>query len=204
VKDSCADRQLRGGWLEGALADGCEFPIEPRNTWSNLAYPLAGWIFYFNHGSATAWALALALTALGVGSALYHGLKTRWANKLDLFGIYWVFGALLVHGMAPYAPATPWVMGVAGFVLAALLVYAIPAVNLDLQVGILLGFSTIAACLNGSWQLALAALGVYLLGFGAWNIDKSHQTWLGLWGHAIWHVLTAIAVPLTFLAQLRP
>ena len=200
--ESCARLQARGGWAEDALEQRCGWPIAPRNTWSNLAYPLAGAYLVSVDPSRSAWVLAVALAVLGVGSALYHGLKTRWANKLDWVGMYLVFGSLGIHGIDPANPGTPAAMIVTAVLVAGLFSYVVPNVSLEVQMGVLLWFSAVPGVLAGhSAQVALG-MGAFVVAFGAWHADRRRFV-VGKWGHALWHILTAFAIPTIFLAQGR-
>lgn len=200
--ESCNRRQMRGGWAEDAALKRCVFPIGPRNTASNLAYPIAsGVVLWLDHRTTAAWVMAIALALLGLGSGLYHGLKVVWANNCDRAGMYLVFGSLVVHGIVPAHPATPWLMAGTGLLLAASLVYAIPATNLDVQMGVLFWFAAIAAFLHGAVVLPVVSLLLFVVGYACWQLDKARASVVGLWGHALWHILTAGAIALLYLAQ---
>ena len=194
----------RGHWAEARLK-GCEkgigftgVPVEPFNTYSNLAYLAAGWILYQITGTPTSLVLALALTLLCVGSATYHGTKTMWGARLDHAGMYAVFGALAVYGVAPLHPSIHYVMAgvaVAGGVGFA---FVVPG-DLNARMGLLLGLMSIRAFLLGTPHLAGISLGLFVLAFGAWLLDKKTLL-LARFGHAIWHALTAGAITTMFSA----
>jgi len=198
---SCARRIARGGWAEERLGNrGCDFPIGPRNTWSNAAYVGAAGAILTQDHSAPAIVMAGSLTILGVGSALYHGYKTLWANKLDHVGMYLTFGSLAVHGYGQYQ-YTAAAMLITGILLAVLFTYTGIRVSLDVQMGVLLWFSLLPAVLKGNHWMAAAAFGWYIAAFIVWQLDKKDQPITGKWGHALWHKMTAVALCLTYLAQ---
>lgn len=202
--EDCDHRRARGGWLEDAVLNRCSFPIGPRNTWSNVAYPLVGLGIVLLHPSSAAWAMLFALTLLGIGSGAYHGWKTRLTNRMDWAGMYAVFAGLIVHGIAPAHLATPWIMVVAGAIIAWLFAFQLSKVDLNTQIGFMLAVASIPAFLLGAWELALVSIWIFGFGFLAWRDDKMlGGKSLGLWGHAIWHVLTAIAIGFMFIAQER-
>jgi hypothetical protein len=197
-------RACRGEWAEARLR-GCEkgigftgVPVEPFNTYSNLAYLAAGWILFQITGTPASLVLAVTLTLLCVGSAVYHGIKTMWGARLDHAGMYAVFGALAVYGVAPLHPAIHWVM--AGVALAGGVGFAfvLPG-DLNARMGLLLGLMSVRAFLLGTPRLAELSLVLFALAFAAWFFDKRGKL-LGRFGHAIWHALTAGAITTMFSA----
>ena len=199
TQEECYHRRCRGKWYEDEYLGRCKFPLGPRNTWSNAAYFLAALVVLIGDFSANGLVMALSLTALGAGSALYHGFKTLWANKLDRVGMYLTFGALVIHGHQP-DPSLWIAMLATGVLMSVLLVYIIPTSLLDLQMGILLWLSGVPAILKGFPQGALISLGLFVIGYAAWQCDHRRK-FVGLWGHAIWHILTAFAIALMYFSQ---
>jgi predicted membrane channel-forming protein YqfA (hemolysin III family) len=198
---TCDHLIRRGGWAEEALRPRCTFPIGPRNTWSNTAYIAVGATLLLTLGYTPQTAvMAGALTMLGIGSGLYHGFKTIWANRLDHVGMYLVFGALSVYGIMGRHAAAPYLMLVTGALLAGLFTYTGIRASLDIQMGVLFYFTMLPAFVFGDAKLAGGALALFLLGFGAWQLDKRRSPLIGLWGHALWHLLTAPAIGMMYLA----
>lgn len=79
------------------------FPAEPVNFFSNAAIILLGLISLIyasrHKASADVWALAVLLTATGVGSALWHGFRTPLSLTLDVVpGLLFLF--LFVYAWA--------------------------------------------------------------------------------------------------------
>lgn len=69
---------------------GAKFPVEPWNAYSSLAIILfaviAAFVTAFRNPRAYAlYFLCLLLAINGIGSFLWHGLRTRWALALDVF-----------------------------------------------------------------------------------------------------------------------
>jgi hypothetical protein len=197
-------KACRGHWAEARLRH-CEgglavtgIPVEPFNTFSNLAYFAAGWAVWTTFANKPAAVMAASLTLLGVGSSMYHGTKTKWGARLDHAGMYAVFGALVIYCVAPTHPAVPYVMlgGAAGSAIGFALV---DPGDLNARMGLLLGLASIRGFLLGSVLLSGLSLGCFAIAFTAWQIDK-RTTLLSRFGHAIWHLLTATAVALMFAA----
>jgi len=198
VDDSCAKLQARGGWAEDAALHRCSFPIGPRNVISNLAYLAVG----ANLAERGFWAMGIAMTVLALGSGIYHGWKTLWANKLDWVGMYMVFGCLVVHAIVPASTAAPWLMLAFGAAVALYYSYELNGIDLNAQMGLFLFLSLLPALWGPTPHVPMACAGfaTFLVAYGVWQLDVAHSKWVGLWGHAIWHVLTAIAIGLVFLS----
>jgi hypothetical protein len=197
----CDRRIARGQWGEDRLRNSCRWPVGPWNTASNLAYVVAGAVVYWQRPGAAAAVMALALVALGLGSAAYHAWKTLWANRLDHIGMYLVFGALPMYAMAPDHPATPWLMATTGIGLVVLFIYVSPQVSMDIQMALLFWFSGLPALLLGDTLLAATGIGCFVVSYAAWHLDRRPTPALGRYGHAVWHLGTAAGIPLLFLAR---
>lgn len=199
--ETCQTLQQRGGWAEDVLDGKCDWPIAWRNTYSNAAYWLVAYLLLSVRPIVpAAWAMALALALLGLGSALYHGTKRGWANRCDVAGMYAVFGGLAVHALDPSHPMIPFLMVGGGAVLGYLFAFKLAAINLNAQMGLLLALASIRPMLHGGRWLAIGSLVVFGLAYEAWTLDRQRKL-VGVWGHALWHVLTAAAIGLLFLAQ---
>lgn len=198
---NCQHLIARGGWAEAAILQRCTVPIEPRNTWSNGAYVLAALVLLIRGPWEEMFPLAGALVMLGVGSALYHATKRGWAQRLDNAGMYAVFTVLVIGGIIPEAPtvAVPLAAVAAGF-LAWRYAFKVK-VPLDDMMGLMLAIAALRPlAVHHSW-IAVGSLGLFALGYVAWQLDKRHSRIVGLWGHAAWHCLTAGAITWLAVAQ---
>lgn len=197
--ESCGRLVARGHWAEDAALKRCTWPIGPRNTYSNVAYLFAAGAVVALRPDQPSVAMAIALVVLGVGSALYHGTKQVWANNLDWFGMYACLLILLLHGYFPHAPGAllglTWMSGV----FAATLAFD-QRTHFDLIMGGGMLLAAVPSLLHPSRTLTLAALALFLLAYGCQRLDQRRKL-VGVWGHAAWHVLTAGAMALLFLAQ---
>lgn len=201
-------KACRGNWAEARLRH-CEgelavtgIPVEPFNTFSNLAYIAAAWVVWQTFPGLPAVVLAASLVLLGIGSSMYHGTKAMWAAKMDHAGMYAVFGSLAIYCVAPADPAMPYVMlaGAAAFAIG--FAFVAPG-DLNARMGLLLALLSIRGFLIGRILLSGLSLGFFALAFAAWQLDK-RTTLLSRFGHAIWHLFTAIAIVLMFAAILAP
>lgn len=207
-----------GDWHEAYInkcGDGLNrFPQQPINTYSNLAF-VAGGVFvgqYF--GGATAQMFMAAMVMLAIGSALYHGLSVRWAGHMDVLAIYWVLLALLfniVGRLGTIDPAfTSIAMFVGGGVIAAYLRLVRKHVDMALKIGLILtpiyGLTAWHAVRVGEaigYILLGVSLGLFLIAFVVWNLDKRQVKWLGGSGHGVWHLLSAGGFSLLFWVAIR-
>lgn len=196
----CYARIQRGRWREDLALQRCSAPVGPRNTWSNVAYLLAGIAAYWYDRDATGIIMGVALACLALGSGLYHALKTPATNKLDLVGMYFVFAALTMHAAAPDHARTALAMAGMAVLLAAVAVYLVPRTPLDVQMGLLLIFTAWPSAVYGDALLVFVAMVLFVEGYAAWHLDRAGRL-LGLWGHALWHVLTAAAIVTMYLAR---
>lgn len=195
---SCEQLRARGNWAEDAAGVGCRFPIAWRNTWSNVAYAIAGVWLVLTQEAGVRWVMAAALLCLAIGSALYHGTKRFWANALDWLSMYLCMTCLVIHGIAPDAPGI--VFGAAWFSLPLALLFAFDRKHFDWHMGVLFLIAAIPPVVHGELGLTLVSVGLFGLGFLCWQLDRARKI-VGLWGHALWHCFTAGAMARLFVAQ---
>ena len=98
---------------------------EPVNTVTNAAILIAAWFAYrYVKKSHVGFSgdlilLLFLLTAVGIGSALWHGLRTMWALQLDWIpGVLFLLVLTVVWIRQAFARAwIGWIAGVAGLIL---------------------------------------------------------------------------------------
>lgn len=191
----------RGGWAEDRLLNREGPPYGPLNSYSNVAYAIAGSVVAAVDGTAPAAALAVAMWLLATGSALYHGYKTLEANRLDWLGMFAVFGALVAHG---YVPSASWLMLLGSVLLGGVYLYVTRKtgqVSFDLAMAVLLVAGSLPPAIHGTWGWLGASWGAFAVGYGLWQLDRRGSTIVGRYGHAGWHIFTALALGLLFFAQ---
>lgn len=200
MSESCEILQKRGGWWEDVLSKHCTFPIGSINTFTNIAYAIAGIVVCTLLPVPPSFVMGFFLSVLAVGSGLYHGFKTIWASRLDHVGMYSVFGALTIYTISPTHRFIWALMALGGIAVATSLSYA-PTWKYLLNpiLGVFIAISTMAAALRGNLSFAVVSFGIFLMAYMIWWMDKKRWFWFPKWGHGIWHVLTAIAVTLLYL-----
>jgi hypothetical protein len=192
----------RGGWNEGELR-GCQYgyakvgiPVEPVNTYTNLFYLVAGWVAYRIIGTETALVFFCAMAFLCFGSALYHGVKTRWSARWDYGGMYAVMAGLTFYVITAKHPYET-VIVLTGSILSGVILAWFLEGNLYARMGLLLAFITVGVMTHGNCALGWVSIGVFALAMVAWLVDKNTKVF-GHIGHGIWHLFTAVALAIMF------
>lgn len=194
----------RGGWNEGEIR-GCYMgyettgiPVEPINTYSNLAYLVAGWVIYRIAGDGTALIFCVAMAFLCFGSALYHGMKTRWSARWDHGGMYAVMAGLTFYVLAAgHAYETEIVL--VGIVLSGISLAWLLDGYLLARMALLLALISVGVMTGGDAALGWTGLGYFAGALVVWLVDKNTRI-LWRFGHGLWHVLTAVALGYMYLA----
>jgi hypothetical protein len=209
------------GWCEGKLAHcGGPYPTrvpeQPVNAYTNLIYAAAGVWVALSLGTAPAFVFGLALVVLCVGSALYHGLSTRWAGRFDVGSMYAVFSALAVFAIGRSFAVNPGWTAAAMLVLGAamgLLGYLIrgwyaEGVNLKIAIFLIVPYLLAAELIvvhraTAGLHFTWGSFVLFGAAMGAWQLDRHCVFPLKSWGHGLWHLLTGLASLLLFLAVYR-
>lgn len=193
-----------GCFCERVAASGS---AQPANAWSSLAFlPAALAVAVRARRMPTgipervlSWGLGAALLAVGIGSLALHATLTYAGQLLDLQGMYLVtlvlgVGALARSGRLGPAPALGWTVG--AVVLLAASQYLLPGTRRWLFAVVLAG-ALVAEVAGRGWSRPLrASLLTLAVAYAGWLADDRHvwcapTSW---WqGHALWHLLTALA-----------
>ena len=186
----------------------CGWITQPANTWSNIGYIIVG-VYIYRLAKRTEPALGLigvSSIIVGIGSGLFHASGTFMFEFLDLLGMFLISGLLVVYNLQRLLNLT------------SLQIYTVYSVMTTLSlVGMLIwrpgGIPIFAAQITLAMTLELLLhlrrdtvtykefgklVGTFTVSFGFWAADMS-----GAWcdpdnhfinGHAIWHLLDAIAI----------
>jgi hypothetical protein len=186
----------------------CALVVEPSNAWSNLGYVLVGlYLLSRARGRGPLLAVGVAGVLIGLGSFAFHATGVRVGELLDVTAMY-LFGALgVVFSLRRLRPV-PDGMLIAFYtalVTGSALFMAATGSN-----GILVFTAQIVFTVVAELYLAVRrhgatayrylrwTVGAFALAFLIWNLDKwgvvcdpdNHL----VTGHAVWHVLTAVAL----------
>jgi predicted membrane channel-forming protein YqfA (hemolysin III family) len=194
----------RGGWHEGELR-GCQhgygttgMPVEPINTYTNLAYLAAGWVALRSVGGGPATVFFVAMAFLCFGSAIYHGVKTRWSARWDHGGMYAVMGGLAFYVVVIGHPWEAWIT-LAGAALGGIALAWFLEGKVIARMALLLALISVGVFTSGNSTLGLYSLGLFVAAIIVWLTDK-YTGVLGRVGHGLWHVLTAAGIAVMFAA----
>jgi dihydroceramidase len=204
----------------------CEAPrtgalvLQPANAWSSLGFVFVGfWIIWgayalprdtpFARGSA----LWFGVTAIvvGIGSLLLHATLTLWGQFYDVLGMYLLSAFVLVYALQRWrglSNATSLALYVAACALLITLLWLMPETRRWLFALVLLLAIVVELVLarprRPEVRVALFGYGLLanVVAFVIWVFDNTHTLCAPdslVQGHAIWHLLGAVAVYFNYL-----
>ena len=186
----------------------CAWITAPANTWSNLGFVFVGMYLCWaarreaNRGLRLIGPIAIAV---GLTSFAYHASFSFIGQVFDLGSMY-CFSALLIVmnlrrlGAIGDSKMVPLFLALVLGTVAALVTFkviGIPLFAAHLIAALELERRAHAkATFRVSYRPFLAALGIFALAFGFWNLDY-RRIWCDpsshvVQGHAIWHVLNSL------------
>ncbi len=193
--------------------------LQPANTWSSFGYVLIGSLMLAlpydrDPGSAlsaiSGRTLGVTAIVVGVGSGLLHATLTLWGQFFDVLGMYLVGSFLLVSAIARWR-RIPDGAAVVIYALLCLSLVTILIVAPEVRrwlFAVLLILAIVLELFFSRRSRPGATLAFYLWGltatataFGIWVLDQDgvvcapHSL---LQGHAVWHLLGAVSLWLSF------
>lgn len=186
------------------------FVRQPANTWSSLAFVIVAlWVASWRPRrglsgvaltDAEAGLFSGSLALIGLGSAFYHASLTFVGQVLDVSGMYLVATFILLHRLGQRLALSP-LWGVLGFVLVNAVLMTAQVTTPALR-RVVFGFLLLAALVvewrssrvSRAWLTTCA--GVMGIAFLIWVADRQRLVCAPesiVQGHAIWHVLGALA-----------
>ena len=204
----------------------CEMPrtgkliLQPANSWSAFGYVFAGFLM-IALSRARDWASAfppiaasvfgISAITVGIGSVLLHGTLTLWGQFFDVLGMYLVSGFLLVSALAKWLRIPDRRAAILYVILCAILVVILatmPEVRRWLYAVVLVAAIILelvfARPLRPQIKTRYYFYGIIAkaVAFAIWNLDQHGQVCSPqslFQGHAVWHLLGALALWFTFL-----
>lgn len=207
-----------------AQRDG--FVRQPVNTYSNLAFGLVGLLMLA--GARNDWiagarrnlmsshraypiVFGLAAIVIGGGSFFYHASLTFIGQWVDVMGMYLFVGFAVVYSFARLRPIRPFFFVVGYLAMNAMLGYLLvvnPAIRRQVFAAMvwaalaleILVWLVESPKIEKRWLAASVASLAF--GYAIWILDErgiacAPTSWLQ--GHAVWHLLTALAAWLLFV-----
>lgn len=185
---------------------GPDYWSEPVNAVTNAAFLIAAAVMAWRlrgHNLPLAWAMVAVLTAIGMGSYLFHTHANGLTALLDVVPI---LGFILLYVFAAtrdFLGARPWV---AGAVMVAFIPYAAVLVPLFAMVPglgssagympvplLILGYAALLARRAPATAQGMAiGAGILLVSLLFRTIDQPICARLPLGTHFLWHILNAI------------
>ena len=203
----------------------CENPrigslmLQPANSWSSFGYVFVGFVLMRDarkrrgttaFPSEGAIMFGIGAITVGVGSVLLHATLTLWGQFADVLGMYLVSGFSLVYAIAKITRLDRGKAVLLYILVCAVLVAILlsaPEVRRWLFFVVL--FTALTLEIGFARKLRHGVILRYLLlgmaakavAFGIWNLDQSRILCAPdslLQGHAVWHVLGAVSLWLTY------
>ena len=204
----------------------CEFPrtgaliLQPANSWSSYGYAFVGllmivvsrtaeWRSGFHRDAAAFFGITAIL--VGLGSVLLHATLSLWGQFLDVTGMYFTSGFMLVSALTRWrnlGERQAVALYVVLLTLLLALLYAVPEVRRWLFAVVLIA-ALVAELAFARPKRPGIRVRYYLIGialkavaFMIWNLDQHGVVCAPrslLQGHAAWHLLGATSLWFTFL-----
>jgi len=180
---------------------------QPLNSWSNLAFVFAGALALFRAPMPSSYLFAASCVVLGIGSFLFHASVTAVFQWLDVVGMYLVEVSLVAWAFhrtwgIPYSRLLP--LALAADVALAVFKWQLNTVWTLVALGAAIAAAMIVQVRTGKQALRHALLPLLLItvayGVRALDVQKvfcAPDSWI-FQGHALWHLLCAVSVYLSF------
>lgn len=167
---------------------------KPLSVYSNIAYGAAGLAVTASGGAINVY-VGAALALLMVGSTAYHSDRVRLGQAFDEMAMYAVFVALLVHMVSHVFIFAAWKGILMGSVVTVALASAYKKLDSFMIIPVLcLAALAILGALVG-WITALYLLALFLISVVIRAIGQRRDSDAL---HALWHLVTAWGIYLTW------
>lgn len=192
MPDGCFCEAPRGAWIR-----------QPADTWSNLAYVVVG-IFILRSLYPARRPYAWTLIFLGITSFAFHASLTLFWEWFDVSSMYMLVALLIFDSLrrifswspAALVPCSLTLTGLMAVVVAFWPVWRREIFMVQAAVGAICELWAMKAAPLAAHRLFFAGLAVFLVSYGIWILDNnrilcSPHSWFQ--GHAVWHLLCAVA-----------
>ena len=201
-------------YCETFLHEVGSFPVEPINTLSSFVPFVLGvivlfWLYKKRLGNPMLYTIACGVALTGLGSVLWHGLRTPLSLSLDVFPglvtfllIVWYWPYLLGGRWWSYGTIISLFGGVFSFtwLLPALGSQNGPPFSLFFIVGLVgfaLSYATYRKVGTGLALLSLGFLGTAIMAAIVRTVDLSTCSSISFGTHFMWHIFLGVTGSLT-------
>ena len=185
---------------------GPDYWSEPVNAVTNAAFLIAGVVMarrLRGHDLPLAWAMVAVLTAIGIGSFLFHTHANRLTGLMDVLPILAFILLYIFAATRDFLGARPWLAGLAVlgfFPFAAALVpvfaripgIAVSAGYAPIPVLILLYALALRRTAPATARLMVIGAGILIVSLFFRSIDQAVCDAFPLGTHFMWHILNAV------------
>ena len=189
-----------------------DVPIEPWDTWSNVAYIVIALIPLAHKQGFKGFAPVFTIVALilGFGSGLFHASGTAWGELADVFGMFIVFGFLAAVSILILLDKLNLLTLIILTASLTWLEFFLRSVSGDVAaLGVIAVLSLVPLIISSKGQPhRIRILWGFLIFIVAIAFRQLDGTFCGIFGehsiiqgHAIWHVISAFGIGYIFWLQ---
>lgn len=201
---ACANKHEK---LEGRAI---KVPIEPVDTWTNIAYLIIALLPYAQRVqvSYTSITFSIITLTLGLGSGLFHAGGTAWGRIADMSGIFLVFGFLAANALLIWQRTKSIVLLMLMTLALFGLQFWLRHIHGDtLALGIIALIILIPLILSSDTKWMKIKIFISILIFVVADVFRSLDSWWCcgtlredsiIQFHGIWHVVSAIGIGYVF------
>ena len=197
---------FREAYLNSCQTGLLKVPQQPINTYSNILYLTGGMFLMFEITSLPTYVFFITTLYLFIGSSWFHATSSKSAGHLDVSAMYALFTAMLVYSITSLTTLNDSIIALLMFIIAVLSAYLLIRRFYKYIIPILVLLTYMFVIINKLQNnvpqvidgFIISSFVLFLLGIGAWLVDKSKFFPNNRWGHAFWHLFSAVAICLLY------
>jgi hypothetical protein len=197
---------------DNAKGKAIEVPIEPFDTWTNIAYIMIALLPFIQRirTNPTAILFTIVGLTLGFGSGLFHAAGTANGELADVFGMFIVFGFLAANSLLLYFDKKNILFLVLLTAVLTWLEFYLRSVSGDVAalgtIGVLILLPLFLSSKTSTLKhRVIISLLIFVVALIFRTLDSYFCSIFGehsiIQGHAIWHVFSAFGIGYIFWLQ---